>query len=302
MMHFLRTTRQRWRLFWALETMGISLWLAIVGVLYVGNPESVSPSFLDNEAGVGLLYLFPPYFVFALTPGTVTVLALVLNALVWKRRSSGDPLVLGTMNSSDGGDGGDRGGTTSRHGISHLARLAARRPVFAAALAVWHFCSILLGFALTGIVVAEGDSDDYRGDMLLVSSAVIALVCFCVGLVSLVIAKIFRAELDRERMRWCVLFVGWGIGGAAGVALIQIPTYSKYFVLPGALVSFGLGVYSFADSNTLGPWVGERIRPAVTFLQNRDHIFHWAAMSCMQLLMVSWATRMYLYIRFQIIR
>lgn len=310
MMHFLRTTKQKWRLFWTLETVGISFWLAIVGVLYLGAPSSVSPSFLEEDSSVQYSEYFPAYFVFAFTPGSVTVLSFLLNSLVWRASNQYRAAVHGaptfSMENSAGSSGfGRPSGDLEKLWwcICRMCDAIVKAPMFAAALAVWHIFSILLAFTMTSKVVLSGDSNDYKDDHLLMASAIIALACFAVGLASFAVTEIFNngeRSFQRSR-RWCVLFVGWGVGAIAGVVLIVPLPYSNYYALIGSLISFCVGVYSFADGDSLGPWVGRRIEPFVAVLQYRDGLVHWAVMSCMQMLMASWATRLYLYVRYAVI-
>lgn len=308
MHHFLLTTKQKWRLFWTLETIGISFWLAIVGVLYIGGISREDPLITQGGfSGAKYMDFFPPYFVFAFTPGTVTVLSFVLNALVWNLSNNygaginfSDGLASTSAMGNSGGGGGGVGWLWWC--ICYLYSFVVKAPVFATGLTVWHVFSILLGATLTSKDVLSGDSD-YKDDHLLVSSALVALACFAVGLAAFAVTEIFDDgdHTFRRSRRWCILFVGWGVGAAAGVALIVPTASSKYYALPGGLCSFCVGVYSFADGDSLGPWVGKQIQPAVAVLQNRDGLIHWAVMSCMQMLMVSWATRLYLYIRYAVI-
>lgn len=75
---FFTTVPQKWRLFWAIYTVGISFALALVGIVYVGDPNIT----LENNENV--FNFVPGWFVWAVNPGAVTLLSFFQNIVVLK--------------------------------------------------------------------------------------------------------------------------------------------------------------------------------------------------------------------------
>lgn len=68
------TVPQRWRLFWAIESAGISFVLALIAIYYIGD---ASPLMEGNN---GILKTFPTWFVWGVNPAAVTLCSVVLSS------------------------------------------------------------------------------------------------------------------------------------------------------------------------------------------------------------------------------
>lgn len=90
-MVLLKTVSDRWRLFWVLEVIGLSFWLAVVGIALTGNAGSVVNKDRNNDDyfcwlnGCEVLYSW--YFVIDLFPIALTVCALLATSIFSTPRS-----------------------------------------------------------------------------------------------------------------------------------------------------------------------------------------------------------------------
>lgn len=71
---FLVTVPQKWRLFWAVQSAGVSFSLALVAIYYIGE---TSPLLEGNN---GILKSLPTWFVWVVNPVAVTLCAVVLSS------------------------------------------------------------------------------------------------------------------------------------------------------------------------------------------------------------------------------
>lgn len=291
MMMVLRTKHQQWRMFCVLETFGFSFWLALVGVLYLGDPGAISPlgtatsggEFADNA---DLHYWVPSFFVFAFTPGTITCCALVLNNIVLKlgaARAAADVARL-------------RGLLWFFDFLSDWVR---EDPLFAGAWIVLLIDTMILGVSFSYTVITRRST--YR-DVSIVSGGVLA-VAFIGGLVAFV-ARGMCGTSRSTRSRWATLCIGWGIGAAIGVAVVSDtePPSLRPYSLVGGLLVFSMGILAFADTGMLGWAICRNIKRFTSVLQNTDGILYWAVMGSVDMCMASWITYVYLGITWGIIR
>lgn len=68
------TVPPQWRLFWAVESIGISFALALIAIYYIGDS---SPLLEGNN---GILQTFPTWFVWGINPASVTLCSVVLSS------------------------------------------------------------------------------------------------------------------------------------------------------------------------------------------------------------------------------
>lgn len=74
MLKLLSAVPHEWRLFWAIQSIGISFALALIAIVYVGD---ASPLLEDNS---GILKAFPTWFVWAVNPVGITMCSLFLSS------------------------------------------------------------------------------------------------------------------------------------------------------------------------------------------------------------------------------
>ena len=73
-LQLLSTVPQRWRLFWAMESIGISFALALIAIFHIGD---VSPVLEETN---GRLKPIPTLFVWAINPAAVTLSSYLLSS------------------------------------------------------------------------------------------------------------------------------------------------------------------------------------------------------------------------------
>lgn len=301
MMMLLRTKKVRWRLFWVLEIVGFSFWLALVGVLYLGDPYAVSPSLNTNSSTTSadvassrsLSQVIKPYFTFAFYPGTVTCCALVVNDAVWKlgaavvaKRSA---LVATTK------------GSKRVHSLflcfDVFRDVVCEDPFFAVTWAALVVASFIMGGTFSHSVVM--DSSKLRTD-LIVSGSVIA-ACFAAALVGLCVRRCvhscFGGSAASARSRLATLCVGWGIGAAIGMTVVsdaKLQSTVRYSLV-GGLIVFLLGIIALVDFESFG-WSNfyARVKPALSVLQNTDGFVYWGIVGGVAVCMGAWVTHVHL--------
>lgn len=74
LLRFIVMVPQEWRLFWAIESVGISFALALVGIVYTGDDSSLLNTHTDN------IQTFPTWFIWGLNPVAVTLSSILLSS------------------------------------------------------------------------------------------------------------------------------------------------------------------------------------------------------------------------------
>lgn len=286
---------QGWRLFWMLEVVGISFWLALAGVHYLGESDAVSSYFA--ETGLNLEDVMPWYFVMVYTPGAVTLWSLVVNFAVARASRAYRDTPEETPEAPSSCQSG-----TARF-VRMLVRVSKAEPSFTVALALWFvFCSIFSS-ALARKVweqQAEGAAGGFWGissgvDYVIIGSACVSLACFLVGLSRAVLGAVRGVAPTRPRRRWYPLFIGWGVGSAVGVGFNYCtlpgsgcPPYIPWgFSLAGSLC----GVLLFAEQGLLERTLGGWIRRPIRILRRADSVVCWSLLSGIEFMMVWWIAR-----------
>lgn len=288
-MHFLTNIRQEWRLFCLLESIGISFWLALAGVLYVGNPIAVSR--LEERLSSNLDSILQPYFVWVFTPGALTMWALVVNSL-----ANG----IAKAYREAKRDLEERGSRYAEGCSSVTAVLlsGARQHLSVVfSVVVCAMVGSILSCEFTWLVILE-----YHDDLAyLATLVVVVLVCFSLG--------ILRASLtwcetrDRHaRPLWYPMFIGWGIGTVIGTLTLFSLWFSGYIALGCGLCIFSVGVFLFAEVDFLGPVIGSCLEGPITCVRRIDGFVHWSIASTVHFLMVWWVTELTIYIWYDVFR
>lgn len=278
LMLFLRRLPDDWRLFWLLEAMSISFWLALVGIIYLGKLESVSPALGNEDFTVG--DVLHPYFVWVFTPGTLTMLALVLNDLM-TRMTGTDPkasqasVLPATLESLERG---------------HPSRYLRRNLGLVSALTGW----LVVGSAYGVAIILQGYIPSVA-DRIITSSWIVIGACFLAGSARLAL-NAYDTRLRESRARWYRLLVGWGIGAGIGSFVVTSLRISEWIAFACGIVLFSLGILMFAEPRVLGMTVGSWIEAPVRFLRARDSVLNWSVACSVHFLMATWAGELALYV------
>lgn len=295
-MRFMVGIPQEWRFFWMLEAMGISFWMAFIGIQYLGDSEAVSP-FL-NEMSMDLDDFFSTSFVLVYTPGALTMWALVINFTVIKAAEVywDSKVEIGKSRSLQ-----PRGRRPIR---LVLPRILSKETSFVMALLVWFIFSSVLSSKLAWNM-SRLSPDDVRDlwniapgvDVVVIGCTYVVLVCAVAGLIRAVSGSVCGRDSNGPRGRWYPLFVGWGVGSVVGVLFsncdVQGTMCSSWVPWVCSLLVFSSAVFLFAEVDFLGTWVGRWIEPLVGVLRRGDGYVHWSVVCSAYFLMLWWAVRIY---------
>lgn len=135
---FFVTVPQKWRLFWLMNIISLSFALALVGVVYVGNPSAVNEGTGDGDDGVSgegsILNYLPTWFVFAVNPAALTFFTFSASRLLQAVCDTRDD--INTAGHKAGG--GERWPLkVLRNGVSSAVNAARLEPGFYTVLAAW---------------------------------------------------------------------------------------------------------------------------------------------------------------------
>lgn len=307
MMMLLRTKEVRWRLFWALEIVGFSIWLALVGVLYLGDPEAVSPMIntsSNSSTDVTLHSLnevIQPYFTFAFCPGTMTFCALVINSAVWNlwaaaalKRSA----LVATSKES-------KRVVCSLFLYCDVVRDIVREdPFFAGTWATLVVASFIMSATFGHSVILELSIS--RTDVIISGSVIAA--CFAAALVKLGVRRYVHrsavGSVTSARPRLLTLCVGWGFGAAIGMAVVYCTSFQwpGQYSLVGGVIVFSLGIIVLVDFESTGSNVYAGVKPALSVLQNADGFVYWGIIGGVVVCMGAWVTFIYLGVVWKIVK
>ena len=73
-LQFISTVPRKWRLFWTIESIGISFSLALVAILYTGDGSSLL------KANTDIIESFPTWFIWGLNPAAVTLSSVIFSS------------------------------------------------------------------------------------------------------------------------------------------------------------------------------------------------------------------------------
>lgn len=292
MMHFLVKVQREVRLFWTVEVIGMSYWLGLIGILYFGNAESVSP-FVERWRNASDLWdILDLCFVWGSTPGSLTMLALLANISVLR--------ISAAYSESEEGSVMRRSRWT--FGVTSAISFIGEKPLFVVALAVWLVFGLVFGASLAWYSGSEYDVFEtilwYHYGIL--ASGSVILLCFIAGLAAIGM----RSCRTRPRVtlpQWCPLFIGWGFGSLIGGALVASWDVFPRVYLAGCLVVFLLGGSMFTEVDILGVWMAGWIKAVTDVVQRRNGMIHWSIASSVQVLMASWMVDVYVYFTYSVL-
>eukprot|EP00903_Cladosiphon_okamuranus_P020345 g18665.t1 len=321
---FFVTIPQKWRLFWLMNIISISFVLALIGIVYVGDPSAVNEDASSDDDSI--LDYYPAWFVFAVNPAAMTFFSLSASRLL--------QAVCDTRVS------GERAGglwlwKVLTKGISAAGRAVRREPCFYAVLGVWLIVSLVAWTMWWNLedtpyavaVPSFGDNDDHGPE---ITTNIIELVAANLALAAGLVVMAVCSARDRARSpistqgprrssrslnfvedqgsstrskhpsRVPVLLVGWGLGywlisllfllgsswpnGGWAGAPLLVDIVG-YILLP---LIFLLGVFVVADSNVYGTHVERVLKPVADGLANDKHVLHWMMVTVLRDVTILW--------------
>lgn len=319
------TVPQKWRLFWAIESIGISFALALVAIVSIGG---ASPLLQENNH---VLQTFPTWFVWGINPAAVTLSAVLFTSTV---ETVGDfwSETWGRVDKS-----------TSRsfvgnifEGLSATIRRAngclREEPCFYVILGIWLIHGVASVCVFTGshnfplafkfVPIAHG-GDEYSlkltksklGFIYMNALLTIGLALKTLGVLLPVhrqVSGISEAPVSSDQTgsagKWgsCEdsrvpsVLVGWGLGYWVNSLLYVIscswdgggwdnaPIVVRvvgYIITP----AFGFAsIFMFTDPDVLGKRLGAMVKPAADILKNRRRVEFWMLASVLRNILSFW--------------
>ena len=325
---FLSTIPQKWRLFWAIESIGMSFALALVAIVYIGDS---SPLLKMN---FGILKQWPTWFIWGLNPAAVTLASAVLCSAIQAVCDYCSEAWVGVHQPIVGAQ-------DTRVFIRFFATIKAARervnkePCFYATLAM-RLAQVFLNWfvyvrrrrwlplAFRPVVTTAGDvevrlvmTDDKLVMICLNWILAIGVVAKALGVIRPRHEPVLNGRGPRYYSRGCAgrtrsgncddsrvfsLLVGWGIGYWF-ISLLNLLVCSWYGSgcrwnnTPSAVTVVGyllipcflLGcVFMVADTNLLGTRFERFVKPATDRMRNRSRAEYWVMTSVFRDALVLW--------------
>lgn len=316
----LLTVPQKWRLFWASESIGISFALALVAIIYV---EDSSPQMEGSDGPHP--YGFTTWFVFWFNPASVTLVALLLSSTLqglcdlWDeaRERVEEPTFRLVVGSTCGAI------------VAALKRGKERlrqEPCFYGTLGVWlaqvvpHLFNVTgVGGVETAVQFVEDTPTSVEGSFEITSHkhnwiCLTAVLTSGLALKAItLVARRYSASrcsleggepidrwTDGKVSRVPNLLIGWGIGywvlsllfvlgcslhGGGWNNAPGIVTFLAYIIVPGFLIS---GAFMVADINFLGKRFGAFFKPSGDILNDRYRVEYWVMVTVFRDFIVVW--------------
>ena len=309
---FLSKVPQKWRLFWAFESIGMSFSLALVEIVYVGD---TSPLLEGNNR---IVRVFPTFFTWAVNPAAVTMCSLFLSyslhhvcAYFSEASQRVDEsrfsfvVKMATMSSR----------TMTETVIERLSGepwfFAILGTWLAQAAAGWVFLSGKFGFPIAFTVAAIESAVEKHTlvaidnkSALLYSNAVLVTGVAAKSLGLLIrqhdrdtaVSEPRRCSGPFARRLMCIrcsdscvpsVLMGWGVGywvtsmlyvlgisweGGGWNNPPVVVAIFGYVVIPCFLIA---GIFMVADPNSLGTRLGYLIKPVADRIRNRRRVEFW---------------------------
>lgn len=283
MMSLLANIRREWRLFWTMEVLGFSGWLAVIGVRYLGDIESIRSQYDPRHFSL----ILHDFFVWVWSPGCIIMWALFLNFVATR--------------SAEAYEGAKRRMAVVRSGVPRVFdvvhQLITENYSVSAALALWLFSGLTLG--VCWVWELKTKSAEYLSS-LVITYLKVMVTSFVVGLVQVTIFLCgtghHSVPIDGSPILtgWTPILIGWGLGWVICLVLILLQLYLGDVIFEIFWsVTFPLGFFLFAKAEFFGEWVGGRIKHIIDAVQRRDGVLHWSLATCMQILMILWILIVY---------
>lgn len=324
---FLLTIPQEWRLFWAIQSMGISFVLGLIAAVYVGGDENLFAEHTER------LKLYESWFFWMINPAGVTMVSYRLSACLqgfseWCSETFGDVdhltfrLIVAM---------GFEGVLTA---INRAKQFIREEPCFYAALAVWTIQGVFSWSYLFNnkpvpvvLTIFENLKDSTPSDKLSLSKDMCTLAVSNAALAAGLAVKAVGAFLPaRDRIsviqeprrssdgkgvgmrrdscttvsRVPVLLIGWGIGYWVTSLLFLLgiswhdggwenaPLAVEIIGYVVVPCFFVAGIFMVADTSFLGKEVGAFIEPAVEMMRDRRGVVHWAMVTVLRDGFLAW--------------
>lgn len=320
---FFSTITQKWRLFWAIESIGISFALALVALFHVGDS---SPLLEGNTEALQSVY--GTWFYWGLNPVGVTLASVLLSssleavcAYFSEACENSDNVTFGSMAAS--------ALEAVRRAVKRAVEGFKREPCFNVIIGmwlaeggvVWSYIVGSLGSSPFPVAFTLDTTESARGEGRLVTTSdtsrlLYISAIFATGLA----AKAFSVFLPRSLgpsnyareggrgdgefscadYRVPSLLMGWGIGywvfSLLFVLSISWPgngwdnaplivTLTSYVTIPGFLIA---GMLMVADTDIFGKRFGAFVKPAVSILNDRGRVEHWIMATTFRDMLIAW--------------
>lgn len=322
-LQFLRTVPQPWRLFWTIQSIGISFALALVAITHIGDSSRLL------EKNNTLLETWPTWVIWGLNPTGVTLSSILLS---WTLQA-----VCEISSESWGSLDEPSFGSMFQMAVVGIFALFRRekerfrgQPCFFVTQGMWLAQGVIsllydqrilgkYGFPVAVDIRQTSTSAGGGGDLVMTDDRVF-FMCMNAVLATGLAAKVFTFLL-RTRFRSIgsapgevladrcggfadsrvpSLLVGWGIGYWVSSLLAVlagswqggewnnapvIVTLIAYLVVPCFYVA---GIFMVADSNFLGPAVASFVKPAVDTLKSSGRVEHWILVTVFRDTLIAW--------------
>lgn len=326
-LRFLLTVPQQWRLFWALESIGISFALAPIAIVYVGD----SSPFLERN--IDVLKQWPTWFLWAFNPAVVTLCSVIICSafktigdFVSEQGVSVDDPAVGVTDA--------RAFVTFGVAITKAKAILEEDLFFYATLAIWLAQAVHGWFLFTehdgfpvAFYVKTTSPRKEHGRVVLTDNKLVMQYSIAILAIGLALKAVGVLWARDERVagiaefphssQWCglkrvwgrcansrvsSLLVGWGIGYWV-ISLLHLLACSW----PGSdhgwtnapiaitVISFIIipcfllsCVFMVADTNFLGARFGALVKPVAEKIRNKRRAEYWVMASVFRDFIVCW--------------
>lgn len=327
MLQLLLTVPQKWRFFWALESIGISFSLAVAAIFYIGESSSLLQE--SNNA----IQFIPTWFVWGVNPVAVTVFSYLLSSAVQSVCDYFGEAYQGLENPTARVIVKRAFADLVGHSNTAKERLIAE-PCFYALLAIWVAQVVPNGhelwandtfpLAITFAPTTTAPTDESYG--VVVTDRKTVFLCMNAVLVAglaMMACRVlpFRRQADcvnPEHISWLdavtpnnrsgsladsrvpSLLVGWGFGyWVASLLYVLLLSWhgGGWTNTPIILTIAGyiilpcfafVCVFMVCDTDFLGAGFGAFVGPAVSRLKNRRTAEYWVMASILRDILLIW--------------
>ena len=331
---FLSTVPHKWRLFWAIHTIGISFVLALLAVVYMGDGGDYALKLSSTRSN---LRGFPNWVLWVLTPLCMTILAygisICFNHICMSSSESLETLHQQALSCVVLRAAFVRLLSTIKRAIECVRK----EPYLYGALTVWVaqavFWPLLISwgfpFAVYVLVINKNDAGGNSGISFAVGNTwllVIQSACLAAGLAMYILLPRHRnaiatpeprpssvthgALLERRVSRFdhrlSSFLIGWGLGYWVTSLLFvlmvtwdilgwyNLPTVVQFFTSCVSPCLVVTSIFMVSDINFLGAQFGAFIKPAMEIVQDRRGFVFWMMATVFRDAFVMWSYIVYL--------
>lgn len=314
---FFSTISQEWRLFWAIEAVGISFSLALVAIFIVGDSSQLVQSDGDGLEG------YPSWMIWVVNPAVATMIAyhLSVNIETWCAAFHVlDPLNFQSVvaRTSEG----------LSAAITQGRDFLREDKFFCAALIVWIVQGAIswwLSITLFGPPVAFSCYSEVWGSFRICMTENIWTLTFVNAMLGVgVVLKILGVGFSGQevivpiRGPWCScaiscrstsLLIGWGLGywltsvlhvfcaSSLGGGWDEAPTIVRYVGYVVIVCFVLVSIFMMAEVSFLGTKFGRWIKPAIDIVIDKNSITYWVMVTVFRDALLLWGLSCLLVVR-----